>query len=370
MIIQCEKCHTRFTINETLLKHEGSTVRCSRCKHAFVAFPPEQPEAEEQPAIIVIKGLEETLEKTADAGLEEERDIEEISQEEVIEAIGKLEPECHEDVGVGAKAEDEPKYGTETIKAVSEKKKSERTKPFVISLVIFFILLGIAYAVVNLFHWLPDFLTVPTTKQDDEQKSGDQGASRLEILTVNGSFVDSEKAGRFFVIRGKVRNGYPMSRDFILIKGSILDDKGQVVKEKTAYAGNVFGEKALPKLPLDKISRAMENRPGLFNKNLGVIPGATIDFMIVFEDLPANMTEFTVAAISSSPGVSSSATPNYRYCNIPKKDGSYETTRCYDLEELCKDYIFYRKKILQANQENDTNKLNEYKTNCSKLTNG
>jgi hypothetical protein len=58
---------------------------------------------------------------------------------------------------------------------------------------------------------------------------------------------------------------------------------------------------------------------------------------------------------------STSTTTDYRSCNIPKKDGSYETARCNDLEELCNDYIFYRKKILQANQEGDTNKVNEYR---------
>ena len=40
MIITCEKCATRFTLDEFLLDAAGSTVRCSRCKHIFTAFPP------------------------------------------------------------------------------------------------------------------------------------------------------------------------------------------------------------------------------------------------------------------------------------------------------------------------------------------
>jgi predicted Zn finger-like uncharacterized protein len=40
MIITCEKCGTRFNLDESLLNAAGSTVRCSRCRHIFTAFPP------------------------------------------------------------------------------------------------------------------------------------------------------------------------------------------------------------------------------------------------------------------------------------------------------------------------------------------
>jgi predicted Zn finger-like uncharacterized protein len=40
MIITCEKCGTRFNLDESLLDADGSTVRCSRCRNIFTAFPP------------------------------------------------------------------------------------------------------------------------------------------------------------------------------------------------------------------------------------------------------------------------------------------------------------------------------------------
>ena len=59
MIIQCEECRTRFNIDGTLLKNEGSKVRCSLCKHVFVAYPPDQTGAEEPlPASIDQEELE------------------------------------------------------------------------------------------------------------------------------------------------------------------------------------------------------------------------------------------------------------------------------------------------------------------------
>ena len=39
MIITCEECSTRFDLDESILKTEGSKVRCSLCKHIFTAFP-------------------------------------------------------------------------------------------------------------------------------------------------------------------------------------------------------------------------------------------------------------------------------------------------------------------------------------------
>lgn len=40
MVITCEKCSTRFNLDESLLKKEGSKVRCCQCRHVFTAFPP------------------------------------------------------------------------------------------------------------------------------------------------------------------------------------------------------------------------------------------------------------------------------------------------------------------------------------------
>ncbi len=43
MVITCEECSTRFNLDESLLKEEGSKVRCCRCRHVFTVFPPLTP---------------------------------------------------------------------------------------------------------------------------------------------------------------------------------------------------------------------------------------------------------------------------------------------------------------------------------------
>lgn len=49
MIITCKACNASFNLNESLLKPEGSKVRCSKCKEVFMAYPPAPPEEVKKP---------------------------------------------------------------------------------------------------------------------------------------------------------------------------------------------------------------------------------------------------------------------------------------------------------------------------------
>ena len=124
----------------------------------------------------------------------------------------------------------------------------------------------------------------------------------VKFPSVKGSFVDSKGSGRLFVIQGTIKNDYPKSRSFILVKGTVLDDGGRPVKMKMAYAGNAFKEPEIKVMALEEINKAMKNRFGKDRKNIDVAPGASVPFTIVFENLPDNLGEFSVEAVSSSPG--------------------------------------------------------------------
>jgi len=54
MIVTCEKCGTRFGVDENLIKESGSKVRCSKCRHTFSVYKPVGPEEEG-----TLPGLEE-----------------------------------------------------------------------------------------------------------------------------------------------------------------------------------------------------------------------------------------------------------------------------------------------------------------------
>lgn len=46
MIITCEECNTSFNLDEKMIKPSGSKVRCSQCRHVFVAYPPSAAESD------------------------------------------------------------------------------------------------------------------------------------------------------------------------------------------------------------------------------------------------------------------------------------------------------------------------------------
>jgi len=325
MIVQCENCQTNFSVNETLIKSEGSKVKCSRCGSIFKTYPPEQIE-DEAPAIDSSIQEEPNLKPTEpepemeieidseDSEPEMDLDFDDSFEDDIMEDIEDLETEYREDPdgfgdedleipseGVAEVTEEEIEEEQDSLTPVFEKKKQGKSHTL---LILILIILGLAGGAFAVYKYAPDLIPsyiLPEKKSAGRTTGFDVGARRLEILTVDGSFVNSNKVGRLFVISGKVRNSYPKGRDFIQVKGCILDDKGQIVMEKEAFAGNVMEMEEFVNLSLEEIGAVLKNRHGIEKKNVNVKSGATIDFMIVFEKLPDNLSEFTVGAVSSSP---------------------------------------------------------------------
>lgn len=53
MIIQCEKCNTKFRLDDSRVKHKGVKVRCTKCKHVFrVQKDDQQSEVPDQGAFL------------------------------------------------------------------------------------------------------------------------------------------------------------------------------------------------------------------------------------------------------------------------------------------------------------------------------
>ena len=350
MIIECEKCHAKFNLDENLLKETGSKVRCSRCKHVFTAFPPERElQIEEAPA----EELEETeelaaeeifkqedllsdLEKTFAQEVEEEVEISkeeeevEISEEkEEIEAISfdelsqldsgpikRAEAErldTHEAMDRAAKVEQEitAQKEVEREEEVEEQEEPARPRPIIrktgrsrLWITILLIVLIIIGAGAALMVFKPGFLpeSFPLFKRPlSKDQAFDMGNKRLSFKDLNGSFVNSKKAGKLFVVKGLVTNMYPDKRSFIRIRSNILDSKGKAVKSKIVYAGNPISDKELLSLSMEEVDNRLRDKFGKNKMNTNIPPNSSIPLMIVFGNLPQDLSEFEVEAISSSP---------------------------------------------------------------------
>lgn len=348
MIIECKKCKSLFRLDEGLLREEGSKLRCSVCKHVFIAYPSRQEPLEEEKPRPKDQSLGETVTLESPPVLEEEerepllediseQDFEDSFEEEAdtkrIQAISPEQiPEEEEEefhLEMDYEEEEEVKPKQEVVKPAAKKrtpeerrpaaparpeaparpgqevrpkpKKSSRSKlPLVILVIVLLLIVGAGAVILFAPDLVPEKLAFLKGTQRPETK--DPGVLRLRFTAVTGSFVQNSKAGQLFVVRGTISNNYTESRSHVLVKGSILDDKGKVVKTKVAYAGNPFTENELKDLSMDQINQGLRNRAGKGNSNVNIKPQASVPFMIVFEDLPENLSEFTVEPVSSSPG--------------------------------------------------------------------
>ncbi len=303
MIIACEKCGSKFDLDEGLVKEGGSKVRCSVCKNVFTVFP-----SEEGP--IPDETLEETvaLDSPPEEGAAPEEEGEDAFDKAFEQALEEgLQADSQEEPAEEAEEEAEPVdlEEEELIEEVQETApKGPRTRGPRLLTIILLIILILVLGAITIFFLYPDRVTdsVPFLKPEKEQEVIDTGTRRLSLKDVSGSFLHSNRLGQLFVIKGTVVNNGPKGRSFILLKGTILDDQGKDIRRKLVYAGNTYSEDELKEMSLEEIDRGLKKQTGKGNINVDVGPGVSVPFMIVFENLPDNLGEFMVEAVSSSPG--------------------------------------------------------------------
>jgi predicted Zn finger-like uncharacterized protein len=340
MVIECKQCGSKFKLDEGLLREEGSKVRCSVCKNVFKVYPKGvTPPGEEKPKV-VDESLGETVTLDTHPTLEEERPeplledtfeaelakaLQEESETKRIETVSPDQipkeegEELRFDFEEGVKSEpkveaaplttpqrETPKPAETPAKPekVVAKKRRKGVLQRVVMVILIVILLLTAGAAALLYfapEQVPEYLTSYLGVVGKPEVK-DPGVRRLSFKNVSGKFYQSSKAGNLFCIQGMVSNDYPGSRSFVRVKGSLLDEKGVAVKQKLAYAGNVFSESELKDMTMEQIDQGLNNRTGKGNANANVKSKASVPFMIVFGDLPDNLSEFTVEAVSSSPG--------------------------------------------------------------------
>jgi len=118
--------------------------------------------------------------------------------------------------------------------------------------------------------------------------------------TISGNFVNTAKAGKLFVIRGKIKNEYDHPRSFVKVTGKLYQGKKKLVRKSTVYIGNVIPESELAGMGIADINKRMKNKFGDKKANLKIKAGKMVPFMIVFDKLPNNLDEYTVEVASSS----------------------------------------------------------------------
>ena len=123
----------------------------------------------------------------------------------------------------------------------------------------------------------------------------------INLVELNGYYTQNAEAGNVFVVSGRAVNNTNKARSFFQIKGTLFNKKGEKLVQKEVYCGNIFSTKEITTLPKSKIETDLKNKVGSSLSNINLAPGKSVPFMIVFFDLPADMSEFAVEATGSQP---------------------------------------------------------------------
>jgi predicted Zn finger-like uncharacterized protein len=315
MIVKCEKCQSEFNLDESLLKKDGSKVKCSVCKNTFKVFPqikesfkePEEDEfsntaMEETVALDLPPELEEmeqdSFEEEKESSFDKafEEAMEEVSKDEdIVPSDDETEEEASESVD-----EEEEEESRDT----TEKKGKSKTLLIILSCVLFLVI-----AFVVIFFLFPSVIPDSIYSKHPEPVKTVAADTDISLIYIKSgsvvySFAKSEKAGELFVIRGTVVNNDSKNRSYILLKGGILDKQDKPLREVTAYAGNNFTDDQLKQLSKEDIKAAMQNRSGMDNSNVEIKPGASLPFTVIITDLPerSKMGNLSVEPVSWSTG--------------------------------------------------------------------
>jgi len=337
MIINCEECKSEFNLDESLIKEDGTKVRCSVCKNVFVAYPPVQesveavspedmldeddleetvainsynegmmgvmPEADDSPDIDE-ESIGVDLDSSA-GGVEDDildQIFEDALEGEEVEEVELDEPDESYEAGI-LDEEVEETIPREEEEAIFPRERPNKTRSLIILVFIILILFSGGTVFYLYFPgYIPGFIK---TSDTPETLIGAIDTSAMAIVVnegITGDLFESKKNGMLFVIAGSITNESSEVRSFVRLKGVIYGDNGTELCSKLAYATNVFTEEELHNSPMEELNIGMENRLGEGGSNVDIQPHQEVPFMIILDNLPDTslMSEFEVEAVSSS----------------------------------------------------------------------
>jgi predicted Zn finger-like uncharacterized protein len=257
MIITCPDCGSKFQLEEKQLPEGGSQVRCSLCQHVF--FVP-------QPAV-----SEESFYEPQEFPIEiDESDVppsyapHRSSRWKWVLLILLLAI-----LAIGAIF----RYGGADIWKGDFEPMARR-----------FSALGTYFGekVTALANKVPSLSFLKKYLGIQEEAQGYIGLEKLR-----GYYLDNTHLHLIFVVEGQAVNHFKESRSFIQVRGSLLDEKGNRVQEKTVYCGNILSEKDLKEMPREPILKSLSSQFGISFSNVNIQPQKSVPFMIVFTELSA-----------------------------------------------------------------------------------
>ncbi len=304
MIIQCEKCNTKYNFDESLIEGKGVRVRCTRCQNVFFQ---ENPSAGIPPIDDVVEPEqaptepEQTPTEPEQAPVEEKKGVEDLAK--TLKELG-VETDDH--------APD--RWEAETFDTVDEenefgdispnskvKKKKKRILSRVIVYLLLFILLGGVYAWFFPKERQAFFDTIKAYVPIEKLLDMKKGKKDVEVIKEAINFTEVKERvvknwiiGDILIIEGTAVNNNKFNVSAILVKGKILDKAGTTLAEKASYCNNILTDEELRNLTEKEIYRELDNPTGRNLANANIPYQGKAPFMIVFTNPSKEAGEFIV----------------------------------------------------------------------------
>jgi hypothetical protein len=141
----------------------------------------------------------------------------------------------------------------------------------------------------------------------------DSSPASISLENLRGYYSENFHAKWIFVVEGQAVNQWSETRSFLKVKGTLLDARGRKVEEKTAFCGNILGEKDLREMTRESIQKSLSSQFGVSFSNVNIPPRKSVPFMVVFTDFSQNepeknsgtspsLSDFSVEVVSSKKG--------------------------------------------------------------------
>lgn len=126
------------------------------------------------------------------------------------------------------------------------------------------------------------------------------GAVKNVVLANPQKFtVKNDKEGPLLIIMGRAKNNHNESQSYIRLVGTLHDQQGAVLQTKKVYCGNFLSDQELETLSMKEIENRLNKREGFKGANRNIPPGQSITFMVVYDHIPPQASNWAVNVYSS-----------------------------------------------------------------------
>ncbi len=131
------------------------------------------------------------------------------------------------------------------------------------------------------------------------QPADDQGGKDIILANPKKFTVKNPKSGALLVVTGRAKNRGSSPRSYIRLRGTLHDEEGQTLVTKMVYTGNYLTDAQLSALPMAEIEKHLNQKTGEKNTNVEIPPGHSVTWMVVFDRIPKEATQWAVNVVGS-----------------------------------------------------------------------